>query len=542
MLQRAAVVGRVFWEDPVERDLGGERVAAGLRGLERRGFVVRRPASSLPGQAELAFRHALIHEVAYRSIPKVQRARAHAEVGTWLEELAGGRRDEFAELLAYHFGAAAAEETAELAWPDPAVRRQVRATAFQHLVRAGAAARRRFAVAKAVELHTQAGTLASTDRERRVVLEELGDDHGSAFHGEEATAWWAQALDSARADRAGGADRARLCRKLAWIMASTPGAFRSAPDPMVVDQFVTEGLAAATDKLSRAWLLLARGVSARLWRGSEPFGQGTELDPVPIGERIADVELALAAGEAAGDPDLAASAASALKVLYGVAGRYREVLDLDRRALGQLDQVGSRLDQADIVRTAAANAIMISARFSEALDLARRAHALSAGANPHQRMHATWPMIAALYHLGRWDEALAVVDEHVEAFRQDPAAGCSFVRDGPIMGAAILAHRAQLDRARTLADLVGEPTNLATASAWQARFATASGDPETARRISEDKARERRLYGQQHLVALLEALAALEDWPAVAGLMPEARARVDGNALLVPFCDPLSGP
>jgi DNA-binding SARP family transcriptional activator len=264
VLQRAAVVGRVFWEDPVERALGGERVAASLRSLERRGFVVRRPASSLPGQAELAFRHALIHEVAYRSIPKVQRARAHAEVGDWLEELAGGRRDDFAELLAYHFGAA--EETAELAWAEPAVRQQVRARAFQHLVQAGAAARRRFAVAKAVELHTQAGSLASTDQERRVVFEELGDDEGSAYHGEEAMAWWAQALASARADRTSGADRARLCRKLAWIMASTPGAFRSNPDPVVVDQFVTEGLAAATDELSRAWLLLA----SRSWSPRPP--------------------------------------------------------------------------------------------------------------------------------------------------------------------------------------------------------------------------------------------------------------------------------
>ena len=156
-------------------------------------------------------------------------------------------------------------------------------------------------------------------------------------------------------------------------------------------------------------------------------------------------------------------------------------------------------------------------------------------------MHATWPIIAALYHLGRWEEALPVVDEHTEAFRQDPAPGCSFVRDGPIIGAAILAHRGALDRARALVAVVGPPTNLATASAWQARFATAIGDPATAVRISEDKARERRLYGQQHQVALLEALAALEDWGAVAELLPEARARADGNALLGPVADRVEG-
>jgi DNA-binding SARP family transcriptional activator len=543
VLQQAAVVGRVFWADPVDRAAGPERTAASLRSLERRGFVVRRPGSSLPGQTELSFRHALIHEVAYRSIPRVQRARAHAEVGDWLERLAGGRREEFTELLAYHFGAAAADDAAELAWPQPAERQQVRAKAFAHLLEAGAAARRRFAVAKAVELHRQAGTLAATDHEHRIILEELGDDHGSAYHGEEAMAAWVQALAGVRADPGAGADRARLCRKLAWLMASTPGAFRSNPDPTVVDQFVAEGLAAAEDPTSRAWLRLARGVSARLWRGSEPYGQGALPDPVPIEDRIADVEHALAAAEAGGVADLASAATSALKVLYGVAGRYQDVLALDRRELEGLAQTrAALLEQADVLRTVATNAIMIRAGFEEGLELARRCLELSAGSNPHQLMHALWPMLTALYHLGRWDELLPLADEHVAAFRQDSAAGCHFVRDGPVVGATVLAQRGELSAARALAAVVGDPgADLDTASAWQARFATASGDPDLARRISADKARERRLYGPQHVLALLEALVALEDWPAVAEFLPLARQRVPGNALLDPFCDRAEG-
>jgi DNA-binding SARP family transcriptional activator len=542
VLQQAAVVGRVFWEDPVRRALDVEPVATGLHHLERRGFVVRRPVSSLPGQAELSFRHALIHEVAYRSIPRAQRAPAHAEVGAWLEELAGDRRDEFAELLAYHFGAAAAEETAELAWAEPAQRRQVRAKAFHHLLLAGTAARRRFAVARAVELHEQAGALAASERERRRVLEELGDDQSSAYHGEEAMSWWVRALASARADRSGGADRARLCRKLAWVMANTPGAFRTSPDPALVDQFVSEGLDAAEDEVSRAWLLLARGISARLWRGSEPFGQGRQRDPVPIAERITDVERALAAGEAAGLPELVSAATSALRVLYGVAGRYQEVLAMSRRSLDGLAGVGSRLEQADIARTASVLAITISARFEEGLDLARRSHALSVDASPHQRMHATWPVMAALYHLGRWSELLPTVDEHVAAFDQDPAIICQFVRDGPVIGATVLAHRGELERARRLAAMVGEPMHdLDSASAWQAHFATAIGDPETARRLSVDKALDPQLYGPQHALALLEALVALKDWPAVGEFLPLARARVAGNALLAPACDRAEG-
>jgi hypothetical protein len=36
-------------------------------------------------------------------------------------------------------------------------------------------------------------------------------------------------------------------------------------------------------------------------------------------------------------------------------------------------------------------------------------------------------------------------------------------------------------------------------------------------------------------------LLALEDWEAVAALLPTARANVAGNALLVPYCDRAEG-
>jgi DNA-binding SARP family transcriptional activator len=539
VLQEAAVVGRVFWEAPVERALG-EPVAAHLVELERRGFVLRRPASTLPAQAELAFRHALIHDVAYASVPMARRARAHAGVGAWLEELAGGRRDELAELLADHF-AAAAGDGADLAW-GPADRERVRSVAIGHLLRAGAAARRRFAVPRAVALHEQALSLAATDSERAGALEELGDDHESAFHGDAAYGRYLAALEIARADPGRAAERARLCRKLASLIGATPGAFRSPVDPTLAEGFVREGLAAAGDEVSRAWLLVAHGSCARLWRGSEPFGQGTRPDPVPVAERIAGVEAARAVAEAERLPDLAAAADDALFVLYGLAGRYADVVALVRHELDALPRARSRLEQADVLRRVAVQCIDIGARFDEGLGFARRAHALSVDTNPHQLMHATWPLLAALYHLGRWPELPPFLDQHVAAFEQDPAVECQLVRDGPFIGATMLLHLGDRERADALAKLAGDRAgDLERASAWQARFATASGDPATARRISEAKARQGRLYGPQHALALVEALETLADWGAVAEVLPVARENVPGNALLAPFCDRAEG-
>jgi DNA-binding SARP family transcriptional activator len=543
VLQQAAVVGRVFWEKPVERALGAEPATEHLLSLERAGFVVRRPSSSLPGQAEFMFRHALIHDVAYASIPRMQRGQAHAEVGDWLEEVVGSRAEEFAELLAYHFAAAAlAAEAPEPAWTDPFSQERLRSKAFERLLQAGAGARRRFAVATAEQLDGQALALAADAHERLRALEALGDDRASVYRGEEAAEAYQGGLELARGARRGAHDAARLCWKLADLMAGSPGAFRVNPDPALAEQLIAEGIAATDDQVSRARLLVVRGAAARLYRGSEPFGQGASPDPLPIEDRIGAVREALATAKARGLPAVEEAANSALGLLYGIAGRYEEMIELHERELDALQLVPSRLDQADVLRRVAVNRINISGRFEEGLELARRCYELSTDTNPHQLMHATWTLAAALYRLGRWDELLPVVDEHLAAFREDPAVECQFVRDGPLIGATVWAYRGDRERAGELARMVPDPLlEPASASAWQALFAIAHGDAQSARAISVVKAREGRTYGPQHALALLEALVALEDWAGVADFLPTARANVIGNALLDPACDRAEG-
>jgi hypothetical protein len=119
---------------------------------------------------------------------------------------------------------------------------------------------------------------------------------------------------------------------------------------------------------------------------------------------------------------------------------------------------------------------------------------------------------------------------------------CEFARNGPAIGAAVLTLLGRDTEARELSALLGDPlADRGRASAWQARLATLSGDPATARAISADKALEGRSYGPQHVFALLEALAALEDWDAALDLLPHARAAVPGNAMLAPLIDRVEG-
>ena len=154
VLRHASVVGRTFWPPALETDL---ELGPPLRALEARGFVVPRATSALPGHTELAFVHGLTREVAYHSIPRADRCRTHAAVARWIEARVGDRREEFVELLAYHYEAAARPADAALAWPDePDEREAIRAAALRALIDAGDAARRRMAIDQAVRFGDRA--------------------------------------------------------------------------------------------------------------------------------------------------------------------------------------------------------------------------------------------------------------------------------------------------------------------------------------------------------------------------------------------------
>jgi class 3 adenylate cyclase/tetratricopeptide (TPR) repeat protein len=98
LLQDAAVLGKVFWSGAVAAD------DAALHALERKGFVRRERRSAVAGQAEFAFRHVLVREVAYGQIPRAARADKHLVAVDWIESL--GRAEDHAELIAHHYASA----------------------------------------------------------------------------------------------------------------------------------------------------------------------------------------------------------------------------------------------------------------------------------------------------------------------------------------------------------------------------------------------------------------------------------------------------
>jgi predicted ATPase/class 3 adenylate cyclase len=106
-LQRAAVVGRIFWDGVVGALVSDETseptARRPLEALAEKGLIVRRETSAFSGCREYAFGHALLHEVTYARILKRQRRDDHAQVAAWLIAQSNERVDEYAGQIGEHF-------------------------------------------------------------------------------------------------------------------------------------------------------------------------------------------------------------------------------------------------------------------------------------------------------------------------------------------------------------------------------------------------------------------------------------------------------
>jgi tetratricopeptide (TPR) repeat protein len=184
LLQRAAVIGRIFWRGALERlspEL--ESLEQPLDDLRLREFVLDEPLSSIRGETAYKFKHVLIREVAYGGISKSARAEHHRRFAEWLKERAG---DELLEIRAYHLDHATAllaeldgsapvelqREAAE-ALTEAGLRafaREANRTARQHLLRSvelEPTLRRRYLSARAAD---RLSDLPAVSREMEEVL------------------------------------------------------------------------------------------------------------------------------------------------------------------------------------------------------------------------------------------------------------------------------------------------------------------------------------------------------------------------------------
>jgi class 3 adenylate cyclase/tetratricopeptide (TPR) repeat protein len=131
LVQDAAVVGKVFWSGALAAIGGSDEQAlqVELDELERKELIRAAKVSSVEGQTEYAFWHAVVRDVAYAQIPRAGRMRRHQTAAEWLEHLAGERFADRVEIIAHHYsqalalGRATGEQAGRLAELEECTRR-----------------------------------------------------------------------------------------------------------------------------------------------------------------------------------------------------------------------------------------------------------------------------------------------------------------------------------------------------------------------------------------------------------------------------------
>jgi predicted ATPase len=105
VLQRASVIGRLFWDDAVADLHPAPREAVGraLEAASVRELLLHREPSAFVGAEEYIFRHGLLHEVTYETVLLRRRAEYHRRAARWLENHAGERLTEYLTLIAEHY-------------------------------------------------------------------------------------------------------------------------------------------------------------------------------------------------------------------------------------------------------------------------------------------------------------------------------------------------------------------------------------------------------------------------------------------------------
>ena len=116
VLQRASVVGRLFWDAAVAELASDEAEAAQahklLNDARNRELIFRRERSAFEATDEYIFKHALLRDVTYETVLLKLRRVYHGQVARWLEVAAEERIGEYLGLIAAHYELAGEGEKA----------------------------------------------------------------------------------------------------------------------------------------------------------------------------------------------------------------------------------------------------------------------------------------------------------------------------------------------------------------------------------------------------------------------------------------------
>src|SRR6266540_1332434 len=466
ILQDAAVLGQVGWVGALSEIGGRDRASleACLERLEDKAFVYRAARSRVAGEAEYAFHHILVRDVAYGQIPRARRAERHRRAAAWVEQLAPGHAEDRVELLVYHYQAAltlaraVGQDTAELA-----------GRTMTALRRAGDRAAALGADATAARYYAQALELCPADDADRPDLELLlGRARCQAEGGGGELLATARDALLARGDPVRAAEAEMYLGELAFLHGH--GDLRAA-------HLARAQALVAEAPPSRSKVAVLKGCMMHLAIASRQ------------GEALAVARDVLAMARQLGLRDLEGDALGTIGLARVERGERAGLADMERAIaiLKQQSSPGVMVWHLNLAYACAALG-----------DLDAFSAALAAGGEAAERFRSTrrqrsvaLQRVAEHYWRGRWDEAVRVVDELVSSSRGGERHylewECRTWR-GRIrlargqLASALEDAAAALDLAREAAD----PQSRNPTLAFRARALLAAGDAGEAARLTDE--------------------------------------------------------
>jgi class 3 adenylate cyclase len=464
-LQAAAVIGRVFWTGPVYELV--ERLEPDLRLLESRDFIRRRSGSSLEGEVEYVFKHALTREVAYSSLTKARRARLHARFAEWIERFGAGR-EEHTPLLAHHYAEAVRPEDADVAWPgDAAELERLREKALAWLERAGEGAISRYELRDARVLFERALALEPERATEARLWRRIGRTHALNYDGDAFMNAMQTALELAPDSR----QRAETYAELAFEGGMRSGMWRRRPTLELMDTWTSKALAEVPHGSAAHVKAL---VSRAFW--GLPGDEETARIASELAEQLGDIELRSAAWDA--------RAVSAFRK-----GDFETAHTWELRRF----DIQPEITNPDVIHDAYISTIPTAAaigRLREARRLAQELDEFVARLTPHHRVHGVGCKLEVEELAGDWDAILALEAQAEQAVAGNSDTPC--VRNARSLLVCALARELTGDsqRARELEAQSRELENEGSGAIMatpRARLALARGELDNLDELLGDK-------------------------------------------------------
>src|SRR5438105_2977185 len=352
-----------------------------------------------------AFRHILIQEVAYGTLPRTERARLHAAAARWGESTAGEREVALAEVLAFHYREAAVLYTA--LEPNTEATQQTRKQAGKWLLKAADVAAAAGATPEAVR-HVR----ASFDFVEAGQLPRLHERIGDLTAGDSGLEEYRLALEQYEAVNAPVEDQLRALAGMLMVSTRWAGSVGDRPSEEWMADLRARGrrlLKRANDRYSIGRFLAADAFFPFWIQGiREPTPEELKLSTASANQAI---EIATELNDA----DLLSPALDATTGVSQATNDWESALDSARRRIAFEDRLGlyERLDAHSMVVWMSYLMGDLATAEKESAEMAAR---LLPGQAPYPALHLFAWRSLTLMMLGRGDEAVARFYRALEAW------------------------------------------------------------------------------------------------------------------------------